>query len=269
MAEESNAPTAEEIAATEAAAALAATEAAALLAADRERAFEPFSEKQQTKVNDLVNQTFGRAYTKAKAEAKQEADAALAALQAKLDAATAAAIKPAVEEKPAKAKKDDSPEFLALQSQLSEFQTASKTLKDERDSLRAKLESQTTQTTETRIKEAFISAASKIDFYDPMDVFALVRSDIVIDQDTGKVIVRNAGGQPKLNSDLEPMTLTEFLGEFAKQKAHLVKAKNLEGGTGAGQSRVEKPEKPKTAKDYSSMSQEDFAALTSKVMANQ
>jgi hypothetical protein len=171
-----------------------------------------------------------------------------------------------------KAQAAQSPDIQQLLARFEEVQSLASSLKSERDSAKEELTKYREVTRKSRVKEEFIDASKGIHFFDPMEVFALVRDVIDIDDETDSVVVKNPKtGQPRLNSNMEHMSLSEYLAEFAKTKPYMVKAPNTDGGTGAGASRRldagGKPDEAAVAAKIASMSNEEFNAYINNLMS--
>lgn len=245
-----------------------------------------FSAEQQDIVNELIDRMFGKGFDKGKSIAQQEFESKLIAAQADNEkltkqlatftkaqpqpSADEAAAEKSEPEKKAKTTRTEraepSPDLQQLMARFDEMQTVASTLKAERDTLASKLEEATQRSRRTLIKETFITASKDINFFDPMEVFQLVEKQIDVD-DQDQVVIKNPRtGQPRLNSNMEPMSLSEYLAEFASQKPYLVRASGQAGGTGAGGSqRVESQGTPKT--DFTTMSNDEFEAYRNSILA--
>lgn len=241
-----------------------------------------FSDDQQQIVDRLVDKVFAKAFEKGKAQAAGELESKLAEANQTIEKLNKqlAVVKPPDEEAqdrpapPAKADKKaaaaQSPDIQQLLARFEELQSLATSLKSERDQAKEELTKHRDLTRKARIKEEFIDASKGINFFDPMEVFSLVREVIDIDGESENVVVKNPKtGQPRLNSNMEPMSLAEYLAEFAKTKPYMVKAPTADGGTGAGASRkieTRKTDEADAAAKVASMSNEEFNTYINNLM---
>jgi hypothetical protein len=224
-----------------------------------------YDEAQQKHFNDTINAAYGKAFDKASALfAPQIKD-----LNDKLTALTVKpVVVPVVEPIVPVVPKSvaESTEIARLNAQLAEVRTIADQLKTDKEEAEKKVTTASAQTKDSRIKEEFIRAADKVDFFDRMDVFNLVKDGFELDAATGDVVVIHPGTKlPRQNSNLKNMSLEEFIGDFAKTKPHMVRAPNVEGGSGATASRTLLTPKPDDV-DYKTMPRDKFLALAQTVI---
>lgn len=253
-------------------------------AADSASSKIKFTPEQQEIVNELIDRMFGKGFEKGKSLAQQELDARVAEVKAENEklAKQLASFKtpPADEavaptkatkaEKAAERSAEPSPEIQQLLARFDEMQSVASTLKQERDTLSKQLLEAKERSRKTLIKEAFITASKDISFFDPMEVYTLIENQIDVDESDQVVITNPRTRQPRLNSNMEPMTLAEYLAEFATQKPYLVRASNRDGGTGAGGSRRvdSSTSSPSSKTDINAMTNEEFEAYRNSILAS-
>lgn len=234
-----------------------------------------FTEEQQALLQKIVDGAYTKAYTKAEEVWKPQ----IATLTSQVEELKKA--KPAGD--PKDTKPDDKPadkkdpttgttsvDIQTLMARLDEVTTVANTLKADKEKAEREAADERKKNKEARIKEAFIRSADKVEFFDRMDVFALVRDDLDLD-DNGDVVIMNAKTkQPRLSGlDAESnMNLDQYLGEIAKAKPHMVRAKNSEGGSGGGENRRTETTDKKPI-DYSKLTPDEMRELTSKVISRQ
>jgi hypothetical protein len=205
-----------------------------LIDAEKEAQKVTFDERQQAKVTELI--------IAGKSEAAKELRAEHAALKAETDALKTelAAAKAAAAKAPVGAKKDAATaDVEALQAQIAEMKAVSESFKTEKEQLVAAANRKAQETTEaraeiTRIKrDAEIkSAAGQHGFYNPDDVAALTSGSIRYDESRGKYIVVGDGDQPRLNAQMEPMSLDEYYADYASKHKYMVRS-DFKGGVGS------------------------------------
>lgn len=235
-----------------------------------------FSEEQQEFIQKLIDKAQGSVYDKTTPvieSLKQQVTDLTAKLNAKPDPEPTPKPKPESKPEPKPEPKlgpkpDDA--FAALNAQMQELRTLAETLKTEKQAAEKRAEDAKRANRETTIKEHFIRAAEKIDFFDRMEVFDLIKGQLELG-DAGQVIVMNlAANAPRMNTNLEPMSLSEFLVEYAKEKPWKVRAKNPEGGTGSAESRrLDIPKSQSAVPDVSKLSLDEVLALSNEVIAKQ
>lgn len=231
----------------------------------------------------FVNELFERAWAESAARKEKELNEKLAAekaererltaektdLEKKLQEATAAKPKEEPKEEKPEVKLEDHPLFKQLQARLDEVNTIFTGVKQERDELKARDERNRIERRKVRKKDQFLAALNqaKIDFYDPLEAYELAAKDgLEYDEDNDRVFVKNsATGQPKLNSDGEPMTAVDFVKEFATRKKYLVKAQDA-GGLGSHSTEKLTNEQP-PAKDWSKATPEELEAERQRIMS--
>lgn len=225
-----------------------------------------YDEAQQKHFNDTINAAYGKAFEKASAIfAPQIKD-----LTDKVTALAAAkpVVVPPVETPPVVVPKSvaESTEIARLNAQLTEVRAIAEQLKTDKEESDKKVSTASAQTKDSKIKEEFIRAADKVDFFDRMDVFNLVKNDFELDPATNEVVVIHPGTKlPRQNSNLKNMSLEEFIGDFAKTKPHMVRAPNVEGGSGSSAART-LVTPPAEAVDYKTMPRDKFLAIAQTVI---
>jgi hypothetical protein len=241
-----------------------AKEAADKAAAEDKKKKAKFEPEQVEFVNKLVADAF-----------KDGAEKVEKDLQAKLAAEKAEREKLAKEieelKKPKEPKKEDeNPQLKAFQAQLAEVQGILTGIKTERDELKKKVETAETTARKARKKDAFLNALKEADvsFFDPLEAYELAeKSGYEWDKDAERPVVLNSDtGRPKLNGNGEPMSVVDFVKEFAERKKYLVKAPVQTGGTGSGPSVPGKDKKDEGLPDFAKMTNEEFEAFTQKVL---
>lgn len=125
-----------------------------------------------------------------------------------------------------------------LESRPREHNPEVEQLKSERDAA--------IRTTADLMKTAAIGReATRLNFIDPTIVEKLVKGDLSYDRETNSIAVVDDNGQPRLNSSLEPMTVGEYLADFANRNPFLVRGEVRVGGAGSTPSqRYAQPELP-------------------------
>jgi len=259
--------TPEEIkAAEEKAAAEKAEKEAADKAAEDKKKKAKFEPEQIEFVNKLVSEAFKDGATKVEKE-----------LQAKLEAEKAEREKLAKDLEDLKKSKEEkkeekNPQLEAFQAQLAEMQGILTGIKTERDDLKKKVETAETAARKSRKKDAFLNAAKEADvsFFDPLEAYDLAeKSGYDWDKDADRPVVLNKEtNRPKLNENGEPMSVIDFVKEFADRKKYLVKAPNQQGGTGSGEERKtdKSTKKDNDLPNFDKMTPEEFEAYTQQIL---
>ncbi len=248
-----------------------------------------FNAEQTEFINDLFQKAFSGGASKAETEwkakleaekaekdrlAKELADAKKAAEDATKAAndaaAAAAAAKPGAPVVDAKAQKEADDKFAALQAQIKEMQDVMGGLKTERDQLATRVSAAAEERRKSVKKDSFLSALkdANVQFFDPMEAYKLAEEDgLEYDTNLDKVIVKNkATGVEKLNENGEPMSVVDYVKSFAKQKPYLVKSKEQQGGTGAGDQRRVEDKGETEFPDVSKMTPEQFEEFREKII---
>jgi hypothetical protein len=110
---------------------------------------------------------------------------------------------------------------------------------------------------------------AEVNFFDPLEAYDLAEKyGYEWDEQTDRpVVINKETNRPRLNGNGEPMSVADFVKDFAEKKKYLVKAPIQDGGTGAGEQR--RTERQQTQqKSFADMTDEDFAAYTQKVMSS-
>jgi hypothetical protein len=236
-----------------------------------------FSSEQQTFVNELINGTFGKAWEKAEATFGPKITALETKLAELSTPKTGTQQTPKIdekkpEEKGSKAKSAPQDEAnAALQAQLDELRSIAEQLKQDKLDAEKRATDVARQNKTSRIKEAFIGVSDKVSFFDRMSEYKHMENQLDEDE-TGNIIVLNPATKlPRLNTSLQPMTLEEFVQDYAKQKPWTVKAakEQVAGGSGAGDSRKLATKQEDKVVDFAKLSNEELLAEAEKVIAKQ
>jgi prefoldin subunit 5 len=244
-----------------------------------------FSKAQQEFLQRHTDEVFGRGYKKAESHLEPklaEANARVEAANARIEAVTKeladlkkAQTPPKSPDDDGKNKKQEPPvkdEAMAQENQrlkatIEELNTGIKTLSKEKEDAVGKLTTFETTRRDARIKDEFLAAMpTGVTFFSPLEIFELVRKSIDVDE-AGRIVIMNPKtGTPRLGSDYQsPMTIAEFIAEYAEKHPWEVKANNAEGGTGGGEARrQEKPKEPAPPK-VKDMPAKEFEAFLQKV----
>ena len=157
-----------------------------------------FDERQQAKVNDLIQEAMGRSARDTRAQLRAANDRIAAMEAASLLPSTAAA------------------ELEATNARLA--------------ASRAELTANENAVKEAALKASLVDAATKAGFISPTDASKLLLDGVgFVD---GVAVAVDAHGQPKLNQYGEHMTVEEFAKEFAAKNAYLVRG-DIRGGIGS------------------------------------
>ncbi len=109
-------------------------------------------------------------------------------------------------------------------------------------------------------KTAITAEAAKQNFIDPNIVVQLIDHNVQIDGD-GKMVIVGDTGEQKFNSAFQPMSLAEYVADFATQRSYLVRGDTK---TGAGSTTASLPGAP-TIKLTQLFGRESNAALANKL----
>jgi len=198
-----------------------------------------FNEKQQEKVNEIVEKRLAQERRQAASkfeELKTRFDTTMAELEEAKKVASKA--KPG-----SKGKEDADSDVDALKAQLDELRglvTAKgkeaeqykKTVLDKEEEVKK------FQLSERQLRKevAINAAAGKINFFDLEAVRVLTDKFVQWSDEHGKfIVIRPEDKQPRLNASLEPMTLEEFYSEYASKNPFLVRG-DVKPGAGSSQS---------------------------------
>jgi hypothetical protein len=180
---------------------------------------EAFSDAQQAKVTDLINQAVARAN---KAAEKKQADA---------NAEWEKRFKALEEAKPKTPPEDDKEKSIPI-SKLAELKKEWESeLRPELDKRDATIKS----LLDSKRQAEIISEAAKLNVVDPALIAKLVSDQIAFDDD-GATVIRGADGKERFGK-AGLMTVSEMLGDFLKDKPYFVKSQAQPGG-GSGAPRV-------------------------------
>src|SRR6185312_503167 len=184
-----------------------------------------FTPEQQDHLNVVIQERLKRASEKSQKEL-EAIKAEKAALEAKLADASRA-------NTPATPSDPQTP----TAEQIAEFKRVSEQSKLEVEAARKAAEAKANEAkvAQDRLvkyqKETAINAeANKQNFIDPNIVVQLVEHNVHIGED-GKLTILGDNGEQRYNSSYQPMSLGEFIAEFATQRSYLVRGDTK---TGAG-----------------------------------
>lgn len=226
-----------------------------------------YTDEQQNHINGLVNDSFDRAFKKA----EKAAAAKLAPLQTELDELRAKlAVPPTPPAAAAPAKKDEpvaDARVLEMQARLDEMKAIADQLREAERAAKAEAKLAQARGKKTRIKEEFIRAADKVDFFDRMDVFNLVEGQLDLDPESDRVVIVNPATNHPRQSVSGNMSIDEFINDFVKTKPHMVRSKAAAGGTGASEARRVEGAQPEAPVDYAALTPAQFAELRDKVLS--
>lgn len=242
-----------------------------------------FSAEQQEVVDALIDRVYGKGLKKATADIQPkltEASNTIEALNKQIlelqkvttpkgkkeeTAATGLTPEDAATKKALKVAEDE--RFQQLAAQMEEMRDAQKALQKDRDEARESLKKQELAQKNTQVKEEFFKSSQGLNFIDPTEVYSLVKDTVVFDEELGQVVVMNPKtGRPRMDSTLEnPLTLEEYLSQWANDHRHHVRAADTTGGTGSAETRRLPLTKDSKIPDFAGMKPEDFEAYKNKV----
>lgn len=170
----------------------------------------------------------------------------------------------------AKSKKSDEPsdDVKRLMATVNELQSNMTQLLEQNKKATTELETERARNREARIKDEFMSAAATLNFFDANDVFKLVQSDIVFDEQHGVIVKNHETGGPRMTvggGEYRPVKLAEFLAEFATSKPQYVKASSSDGGSGAGGSNKLSTKETTNLPDFTKMTPAEIADYANQV----
>lgn len=177
------------------------------------------SKEQQDHVNKIFDQRFG------KITAKHEQE--VARLAAELE--TAKAVKDAAAVEAEKNKGEDDPEKKQFKGLLEAEKNKAKLAEAEMTKARNEAKEARNEAQRVRKEVAITKAANKQNFFE-LDVVSKMIWDTVEFDEDAKTFVIKEGGAVRQNSSLVPMTLDEYLADFAAQRPYLVNG-SVKGGT--------------------------------------
>lgn len=233
-----------------------------------------FTPEQQLKLNELIDRGYAKGATRAKEEVTAEFARLLAAQETQIAelAKRLEAVMPAGKPADRAADKLEKPiekpepasheEPVQLVAQVKTLRTTLASVEKEKADLLAKVQSFDALERDMKLRAAFDAATPDIAFIDPSEEFHLLRDRIGVDEQGEFFIKNEKTGRPLLNAHAEPMSLGEFLTDYAQRKPHKVRAPDQMGGTGSGETR----RVPGNAsRDVSRMTPEEFRAFKEKV----
>lgn len=197
-----------------------------------------FDEKQQDKVNKLIEDAMGRAGRQARKDSdkiKEQLDALKTELdQAKVDLINA---------RTTSEKKDATDDIVALKATIAEMQSVQRLTQTEYENTRRALQAKDAevkqareQTINVRKDTILTQAASKINPFDVDDVVRATQDSLQWNAEYSRFeVIDPSTGQPRLNSGFEPMSIDDFMEEYAKKKPHMIRA-GARFGTGSSES---------------------------------
>jgi hypothetical protein len=196
-----------------------------------------FSPEQQARIDEIVRESMGRAGRETK-QANEELAGKVTTLESELTTAKAELAKA----KTPADKKDAKGDVEALQAQLAEMRTAGQTTQSELERLRNVAAAKDKEVLEARSlatnvrrDAALQTAASKVNWVDPAIVVQLTRDLVQFDEQRKAFVVLGDNGSAKLNAAYEPMSLEEYLNDFATKNPYLVRG-DTRGGAGSTES---------------------------------
>lgn len=178
------------------------------------------TKEQQEHVNKIFDQRFG------KITAKHELE--LSRLAAELETAKAAKDAAAAAEAEGK-KVEDDPEKKQFKGLLEAEKNKAKLAEAEMTKARNEAKEARNEAQRVRKEVAITKAANKQNFFE-LDVVSKMIWDTVEFDEDAKTFVIKEGGAVRQNSSLVPMTLDEYLADFAAQRPYLVNG-SVKGGT--------------------------------------
>lgn len=181
---------------------------------------EPFSDKQQKKLNDVIDARLGKVKGK-HAEELSAKEQEIADLKAQLEEATKAIDK-------------DDPEGKKRYKDLIDGEKSKTTKAEERAKANeAKAKSAEAKELNLRKEVAMSRAMQKAaKFVDTADVMALTQNNIVWNDELDRFVVLGPDKKIKQNSSLDPATLEEYFIEFAQKRPYLVNG-DIVAGSGS------------------------------------
>lgn len=221
-----------------------------------------FDADQMLMVNDLYSEAFRKGAEKAETDSKAKYDA-LVAEKTAADTKHAADLAAAAAKAPVEDKDKPNPEFEQMKAQMTEMRGIFDATKAERDKLLDEVKVAKKERAKSNKKDAFLSGVrdAKVNFFDASEAYKLAEDDgYEYDEAADKPFIKNkATGVAKLNENGEPMSVIDFVKDFAKRKNYLVQA-GVPGGTGSSQSSHQVPKEEPTV-NYATMSNEEFAKI--------
>ena len=168
-----------------------------------------------------------------------------------------------------KAKSEEpSEDVKRLSAKVEELTTNMATLLQQNKAAEDALNKERETNRRSRIKDEFMSAAATLNFFDANDVFKLVEGEIGFDDKHGVIVKNEKTGEPRMTvggGEYRPVTLAEFLSEFAQKKPAYVKAAASDGGSGSGGSQRLPMERQSDLPDFSKMSPAEVAAYAAQL----
>jgi len=208
-----------------------------------------FDQAQQNKVEGLINDSYGKGFNKAKAEAAAE-------YESKSESMVNAEVEKRLKEVKQSQNKSD--------KQTGFDQEALDSLLADRDAKHseelAKLTDQVGNLKGKDKENALLMAIGKHDTINPEHIMRLIGGNVNIDE-SGNPIVVDDNGQPKLNTDLKPMALSEYVTSWLADNPNFLKGSGGGGGSQGAVFGEGGKLKLNTPQDVRNMSQENFDAM--------
>lgn len=223
-----------------------------------------FTQKQQEIINNLITEKYKVAYKKAEDKYKSDYD--------KLSAELNELKKGSKKEHGVETTPDPNKE---LQDKLSEalrvieLNKASAEMFTERQkSLQTELEAERSARLQERKTNTLLAAAQKQKFIDPNVVVKLTEHLVSFDTEHNSWRIRNEDGQDRWNDKLAPMSVDEFMSEFASNHKYLVQGSNI-GGTGQTESNGKSSSRTFTRTQIANMPQNEYNKLRDEIFKAQ
>lgn len=199
-----------------------------------------FSVEQQDLINNLIKEKYTEAYTKADTKYKTQLDS----LRAELDSFKKNQEVKKVDNKEESQKNtEEQEEFRQLKDKLAESERHLELnrmnfemLTEKQKALQNELEVERLARVQERKVNTLMSAAQKQKFIDPSLVVKLT-GDLIKPTEEGSFKVFNEAGQERWNEFMKPMTIDEFMSEYAATHPFLVQGSNT-GGSGAKEGKI-------------------------------
>jgi hypothetical protein len=204
-----------------------------------------FDADQQTAINALLRQEREDSERRLKAQY----DPQIAESKTKLDQLTASVadltqkLTDATKQQAPDAKK--TPEYTELETKFSQLtakygqlESAFQGMETRATGAENQLQSEKGARLQTTQKQNFLEAVSKVkvNFFDPTDVYGSIAKELKTDDNGRTVVLDPATGEQRKNASFQPMSLEEYVSDFASKKKWLVQAAENAGGTGSGAS---------------------------------
>lgn len=225
-----------------------------------------FTPKQQEWLNNKIDEIFAKGHAKGAGEIQTklaEATTQITALQTEI----AELKKP----KSKQSKEDDNKDnqrIAQLQAQVDELKANLDTVVTERDTFKTQIEGERKTARAAKFEGDFLAGVEEagITFFNPKQVLKDVRDELRQEDDGSITVMNLRTGQPRMNTEMRPIKLGDFLAEYARKNPHMVRTE-VDGGTGSSASR--RHETKDTKKSLKDMSADEFEAFHQKVRSGQ